>query len=529
MINHSLNSLQRSFDQLAQGVNDYTKLEYFNDGADVFGATPFRCIPQFFFYLHLPNQWHDNAGGGWAEIEGVNLGGPILAFSIISYILGAGYYFMKCEETRHVKSMLTDEILLSYYALKKEAQGEQEIQTKFAETFRKMDALIKEQIDRDKRILFGYWFYRLCGWKYEGYEELRIKRLKEFAETQAHLEFIHRIQTDDTAQGDSSGSAASTASPKSGLRNAWEKTYETVVYYSYAHWILWMISTIVLYQTTEGYGINEADPAHSDAPGFFTDNATGFSHYDAALIFQTVVPLIFALVVVWRKTVTVQAADTSIADEKQRQIRAYYLEKTAADGSGLVDQTHRHFHLSQALTAFTTFIGTFIVTNVAAWPVQGFVTKVCNYKTEDSTYIPTIFAFTVAAALIQAGLKVYDMRREEKQYFGTQGQITIKTASQKPSLWQFYTSHEHSHKAWYNGPGLMFGSVGLLLTRILLNGGMGNFRVDGVQKMERSEILFIGLGMTAVMMILRTAQYYALTQRNEVLKAAGDQKPRMGA
>ena len=506
-----------NFDQLAQGVNQYTKLDYFNDGADVFGATPFRCFPQFFFYLHLPNQWDDNAGGGWADIGGVNVGGPLLAATIIAYILGAGYYFMKCEETRHIKAVLSDEVLLSYFALKSSV-GANNICPLHDQTISKMDALIAEQIERDKRIQIGFWFYRLFGWEYVGYEETRINKLREFADIEANKAAILAHIHANTAINEDATDSGSASSGRSHLRKAWETTYDVIQYYSYAHWILWMISTIVLYQTKEGYG-------GDDAPGFFTDNATEFSQHDSALIFQTVVPFIFALIVVWKKSVAnAQATSNSAqANLAQENIRAYYLDKTQSK-ENLVIETHRHFYASQALTAFSTFIATFIITNVAAWPIQGFVMKVCNFKTDDTTYIPTIFAFTAAAALINAGLKVYDMRQEEKKCFDAKGEINVQRASKKPSLWQFFTAHDNTHKAWYNGPGLMFGSVGLLLTRVLFNGGIGNLRAGGVEKMAREDILFIGLGVMAVFMFLRTAQFYTLNQRNEVLKIA---KPRI--
>jgi hypothetical protein len=518
MTNSSLIALKRNFDTLSQGVDKYTKLNDFNDGADVFGATPFRCFPGFFFYAHLPNHWEDNNGFGIAPA----VAGPILALSIIAYILGAGYYFMKCEETRHVKEMLTDEVLLSFYAMKKKSVSDQQIKAEFEETLKKLESLIEEQILRDKRVDFGYWFYSLCGWEYEGYEEKRIYNLRKFAEDDRYTDDIfNKLNTEGET---SAGSSESSSSGKSGLRKTWEVTYDVVQYYSYAHWIWWMITTIVLYQTTEGYGINDEDPAHSDQPNFYTDNETGFSQYDIALIAQTVLPLIFALVVVWNKNVNVQAAGNAKADEKQQQVRAYYLEKNATDAKNLVSETHRHFYASQALTGFTTFIATFIISNVAAWPIQGLVMKGFNYKMDSDEYIPIIFAFTAGAALLNAGFKVYDMKQEEKKYFDEKGTITVNRAAQKPSVWQFFTSHDNQHKAWYNGPGLLYGSVGLLLTRILLNGGMGNLRKDGVEKMEREDILFIGLAVTAVMIFIKCAQYYTLSQRNEVLKAASDQR-----
>lgn len=534
-----LAALKNRIDLVTEENNKGKQLGWFFDGFDTYAATFWRCWFNFFLWMHLPNQW-DNEGAN-ADIGGreVNLTGPVGAIIVAATILLAGYWFAKASETRWLKEKLSDEFLLTYFALKKAAKNHSELQTQYEATFNTTDALIARQKRLDQQTEIGYWIYELLGKEHEeGQEAKRIRELQAHAEKN-YLKIRAALAGNPASPAESANSVTQlpVESGKSALRVGWEKLYDGIFYYAYAHWLIWILGTVALYQTAENYGVNPDDPDHSNSPSFFNQDIFDSQTKDGLLFLQLGVPLIItiaALGYMYYREKTVEKKlhnnDDALGDNALAAVRGAYLKDKDVKDGPQPTKTHTQFNAAVISTGVTTFIGNFLLANIAAWPMSGFVSEVCDKKIPDEELILWIFSFTAAVALLQATLKVNDMRAENKKVFSENTNGIV--AAQTPGWKDFYKQKQHWHQAAYFGIGRILGSGGLLLSRVLFSGGMGNFRLkDGDPSLktmnepnERMDILLIGLGLTAFMITLNLYQYYKATERQEAIAGVRDAK-----
>lgn len=486
-------ALQHRRDLLISELHWARKLAWFNDGADVYGATFWRCWLQFFFYLHFSNQWSEDNKDNWQHIEGVNWTGPLGAAFILGFIAFAGYYFMQGEKSRWIKSKLTPEFLLANEALKEKGYENIEV-----------TQLIAAHMASDND------------------EKIRIEAILTFYQTNKS-EINTGLQKDQETRSASVPQALT-------VRRVWEAGYGILDNYSYLHWLFWMAGTVILYQAKKGYGVNTDDPTHSDAPGFF--DGKGFL-FDYDLIYlELIAPLLLAIAAVaYTQYTKGKHAAPVLADQKITALRAYYQEKNPPDTSNTEEQTHSHFTGAMVSTAATTFISHFILMNIVAWPLSGFAINIAGGDGSDPMIVPYIFIATTFAAAVQVYYKLSDMKEEHKTFF-KKGPVTVSINkvpenTRCPSFYRFktvYCAKENFHHSfWYLTLGRLLGSGGILLVRILLNGGMGNFRVkEGqpeVTSMERMELLKWASIACVAVIALNMYQFYKGVERQQVMSA----------
>ncbi|MFI4956591.1 MAG: hypothetical protein ACHQAX_05230 [Gammaproteobacteria bacterium] len=513
-------------DQLKQVVK---QLDYYDSDLHVnsaligsdFLATTIRAWPQFFFAYVLPF--------------------PILQAA--SFAIAGVFWTQRAREYR-LGTVLTDEFILSYLALKDNEEAlkalDEAEKTKLAE----IGAAIKE---------------------IEEIKDIDSKRKKDLAACQAYIAIAGNKEKVSAALKNKEVLIQDTVTPKDKQSQIWATGFKIVFQYATAHWVLWMTGTLLFYskerwEFDNWHGVNEDyHQDYDNNPG----NIPGVFENDTYAALQFILPAIIVI--------GAQIYNWHYKDEKEKQenftkqqehVRAEYLlhvkqkedekNREAALASSQVDSgitaslipkdnaIKTNFFNSERwaviLSMGTAFWTAFLIGNLVAWPVTGLLNKLTNFDAKgdsgvgNEAKILTVFSMVIVACVANMYYKYVDMKKELRDA-GMNDVTWSTTYAPKQTFWQYYGEN------WRTGVNIVLdrvsGSGGILAMRFVFMGGIGGYAwdkndTDGMDHIK--EVMPIALTAMVLMIALNLYQTYYAAQRGEVLKDNKDdifRKPRL--
>lgn len=454
------------------------------DGADYI-ATFTRALPQFFFGVLL-------------VFPGVQAAAIVLAAGL----------FARYAYQAQQKALLSDAFILSYYAVKKSIDNEDNEDNEFLRIGSIIDAMKKDKA-----------------------HSARIASLEIFAaDNKANIITILKEQTsliDDTQHNT--------------YKPIWDQAFSTVMHFGVTHWIVWMVGTLIAYTDPFNGNFGREMSYGSDAtspPALLDGNAVIIQFGLPALV--ALAALIYNLA---RKND--QAAQAAFA-LKQDQVRRLYLSQEEGQSAETSDgnegsqssvaeplitknnQGNLQEKTAIKLTMATTFFDAFLVLNVFAVPLTLLIEMWQEESLNEDFKIPMQFSLIVVLSVAHMMMKKWSMERESKEIFGAENRKQITYSGTSQSFSEYYSGNKKTAAYWLISRAT--GSGGILATRILFDGGIGGYIAKEAgwltesNSMDHQTLMLPIAAVAAVAMVtLNLWQAYHAAQRQEALRIKKDE------
>jgi hypothetical protein len=460
-------------------------------GSD-FLATTIRAWPQFFFAYVLPF--------------------PLIQAA--SFAIAGVLWTMRAREYR-ASTVLTDEFILSYLALKDEEKTPNEA-------------------EKEKQRAIEAELFKL--------NQAHLENLKAFLAVKGKKQkILDALQTPLESEKPLSQDQWS---------SRWAYGFNIAFQYATAHWVLWMTGTLLFYskdrwEFDNWHGVNDDyHQEYDNNPG----NIPSVFENDTYASLQFILP---ALIIIGAQAYKWYYKDEQAKQEKftrqQQQVRAEYLayldELEAqkerghnAETAPLLDKKDvkdsNFFNTERWATILsmgTAFWSAFLVGNLLAWPVTGLLNRILaekkyddDYQMDDEIKIITTFSVIMMGCFAHMYFKYVDMQKEARDAGYTN--LTAQTVHDPTqSIWSYYSQHPRT--AINIVLDRMSGSGGILAMRFIFMGGIGGYAVnnndsDGMDHIK--EVMPIALTAMALMIVLNLYQTYYAAQRENSLKKNHD-------
>ncbi len=512
------------FDIFILRNNPSRTVYYFFDHGDTYALTSLRFWPQVIFHKRLPNQYDaehiGEAHGAWA--------GPTALTVLLALMIFIAYKFTRDEKNLWIKSQLTDEFLLAYYAMYLDDDGA---------SYKAFDKGDSEELQEQHKMLRD-----LIDLHVEDTE--RKERLKAFA-TKFRGVITNTVKHDENQPAFDKNKYET----KEKIRWYFDGLVNNIaIPFAYSHWFFWMISTVILYQVIEGYCDNPDNPERSNFSGAFSEDLLG---NERLLWTQCMIGIVVAMAVWYyskykedeerekllgkeghtnfvkgRGLLALLAPfmyfteDKFLEAKRAEEIEQSYKDKYDAlrglyqknrtildvkDGAqndeiSVVDplivetkcvkkaltkfqlqtEFENYTQHTRGLTAATNALGTFLLFNIVAWPIIVFATAGCDSDLDDASSQTITFFVTALFAGIYTKYKDDDLVKERERVRKAINEenfnpIDVMDKQKEKTPWDFWWKDKKNfHFGCYFVIGRLVGNGGFLLTRILFMGGGGN-------------------------------------------------------
>ncbi len=538
---------------------------HFWDGADTFSATALRAWFNFFFRKHLPNLYENDSVTGSLGVIG--------AAATIAFILLGGYFYHKHRTLRTLRAELTEEFLLEFYAHTERDEYGSLRGILFPQSnsspgnitlSRNEDQNSSEfkSMLRTKQIIEAYLL------EADEDEQRRVNNIKEFIDRDEKNKenVLEQLNANNENLGTSNEQLSDTAFQKS-----WKQGYEFITQVGYIHWIVWIIGTILLYQTVDGYGTPAKNPDKGDdqhdSPSYFdVDGYFG----DVLITLELLGAFLAAAVILHyqnqeRKKLKEQVKEEDLATSKRQRehLRGWYLlelesqpsDKTIAakvspEKTDLKAKKKEAYNFDANITKTyvfsfgSYFLGNFLLTNIFIWPVLVGISIALeetglapdleehpNHLDPNAVMVPIVFGLTLVAAAYHSwlSLREQDAKTQKHKTFTVGEKRDAAQYVEATSISNFFSYWGKKENRWdlaYIVYGRLVGSGGILLSRVLFNGGIGNFRMeDGEPTLEpfsRMEIIPFAVAFAVVSIVWNLVDHYYRSKQEDCHKQARD-------